>query len=51
MGKKLFDKKQIQETIANFFTSIPVEFCLKDIEEVSDKWTQVIANNGGYIIE
>ena len=34
-----------------FFTLKPAEFYAKGIKELPDKWQQVIANDGKYIID
>ena len=51
MGTNLSNEDQVREFVENFFTSKPLEFYAKGIEELPDKWQQVIANDGEYIID
>ena len=51
MGTKFSNEDQVQEFVKNFFTSKPEEFYTKGIEELPDKWQQVIANDGKYMID
>ena len=51
MGTNFSNEDQVREFVENFFTSKPAEFYAKGIEELPDKWQQVIANDGEYIID
>ena len=51
MGTNFSNEDQVQEFIKNFFTSKRVELYAKGIEELPDKWQQVIANDGEYIAD
>ena len=43
MGTNFSNEDQVREFVENFFTSKPAEFYAKGIEELPDKWQQVIA--------
>ena len=51
METNFCNEDQVQEFVKNFFTSKPAAFYTKGIEELPDKWQQVIANDGEYIID
>ena len=51
MGTNFSNEEQLGELIENFFTSKLVKFHAKEIEELPDKWQQVIANDGEYITD
>ena len=51
MGTNFFNEDQVREFVENFFTSKPAEFYAKGIEELSDKWQKVIANDDEDIID
>ena len=51
MGTNFSNEDQVREFVENFFTSKLAEFYAKGIEELPDKWQQVIANDGEYIID
>ena len=50
METNFCNEDQVQEFVKNFFTSKSAEFYTKGIEELPDKWQQVIANDGEYIL-
>ena len=51
MGTNFSNEDLVREYVENIFTSKPAEFYAKGIEELPDKWQQVIANDGEYIID
>ena len=51
METNFSNEDQVRVFDANLFTSKPAEFYAKGIEELPDKWQQVIANDGEYIID
>ena len=51
MWKNFGNEDQVREFVENFFMSKAVEFYAKGMEELPDKWQQVIANDGEYIID
>ena len=50
MGTNFSNEDQVRGFVKNFFTSKLAEYA-KAIEELPDKWQQVIANDGEYIID
>ena len=51
MGTNFSHEDQVREFVENLFTSKLAEFLAKGIEELPDKWQQVIAYDGEYIID
>ena len=51
MGTNFSNVDQVGEFVENLFTSKPAEVYTKGIEELPDKWQQVIANDGEYKID
>ena len=51
MRTNFSNEDQAREFVEKFFTSKLAEFYTKGIKELSDKWQQVIANDGEYIID
>lgn len=51
LEKTFSNKNKAQEFIENFFPIKTGGICSKVIEELTDKWQQVIASNGDYINE
>ena len=51
MGTNISNEDQVREFVENLYTSKPAELYAKGMEELPDKWQQVIANDGEYIID
>ena len=51
MRTNLSNEDQVREFVENVFMSKPAKFYANGNEELPDKWQQVIANDGKYIID
>lgn len=50
-GQEFRDKESIKMKISTFFESKPPEFYRKGIEDLTQRWSQVVQSDGEYIID